>query len=71
MGGVAGTCGLLAKTPEFQFGIQQTRSARLRGGADSHSICKEIDAEDVGAMTPYGLPAAMDSAPTPNATSPM
>ncbi len=35
------------------------------------SICKEIDAEDVGAMTLCGLLAAMDSAPTPDATSPM
>ncbi len=47
----------------------QARSASSRGGADYDSICKEIDAEDVGATPPCGLPAAMDSAPTPNATS--
>ncbi len=41
------------------------------GGADSDSICKEIDAEDVKAMTPFGRLSAMDSAPTSNATSPM
>ncbi len=35
------------------------------------SICKEIDAEDVGAMTLCGLLAAMDSSPPPNATPPM
>ncbi len=35
------------------------------------SICKEINAEDVGAMTLCGWLAAMDSTPTPNATSPM
>ncbi len=39
------------------------------GGADLDSICKEIDAEDEGATTSCGLPAAMDSAPTPNAAS--
>ncbi len=40
------------------------------GGADSDSIYKEIDAEDVGAMTKCGGLAAIDSAPTSNATSP-
>ena len=70
MGGVAGTCGLLAETPISILNPRnQARSASSKGGAVSDSICKEIDAEDVGAMTPCGLPAAMDSAPTPNATS--
>ncbi len=51
----------------------QARSASSGGGADSDSdsISKEIDAEDVGAMTLCGLQAAMDSAHTPKATSPM
>ncbi len=49
----------------------QARSASLGKGADSDSVCKEIDVEDVGAMTLCGLPAAIDSAPTPNATSPI
>ncbi len=49
----------------------QARSASLGGGADSDAICKDIDAEDVGATTLRGRLAAMDSAPTPNATSPM
>ncbi len=49
----------------------QARSASSGGGADSDSICKMIDAEGVGATTLCGLLAAMDAAPTPNATSPM
>ncbi len=51
--------------------INQARPASSGGGADLDSICKEIDAEDVGVMTLCGLPAVMDSAPTPKATSPM
>ncbi len=47
----------------------QARLASSGEGADSDSICKEIDAEDVGATTPCDLPAVMDSAPTPDATS--
>ncbi len=49
----------------------QARSASSGGGADSDPISKEIDAEDVEATTPCGRLAAMDSAPTPNATSPL
>ncbi len=49
----------------------QARSASSGGGADSDPISKEIDAEDVEATTPCGRLAAMDSAPTPNTTSPM
>ncbi len=73
MGGVAGTCGLLAKTSRFpHFNPRnQARSASLGAGTDSDSICKEMGVEDVGAMTPCGKPDAMDSAHTPNTTSPM
>ncbi len=49
----------------------QATSATLRGGADSDSICKDIDAEDLEATTLYDLPAVMDSAPTPNVSSVM
>ncbi len=34
-------------------------------------ICKDIDIEDVADTPLYGQPAAIDSAPTPNATSMM
>ncbi len=40
--------------------LQQARSASSGGGADSDSICKETDVEDVGVVTPCGLPDAMD-----------
>ncbi len=49
----------------------QPRSASSGGGADSDSICKEIEAEDVRAMTPSGRLTVMDSALTPNAPSPI
>ncbi len=43
---------LWLKLKNFNFESKnQARSARLGGGADLDSICKEIDAEDVGAMT--------------------
>ena len=42
----------------------QARSSSSGGGADFDSISKVIDAEDVGATTPCGLRAAMDSAST-------
>ncbi len=40
-------------------------------GTDSDFISKEIDVEDVGAMTPCGQLATMDSDPTPNVSSPL
>ncbi len=49
----------------------QARSGSLGGGADYDSDSKDINIKDVGAMTPYGWLACMDSAPTPYATSPM
>ncbi len=51
----------------------QATSSRLGGRADSDSdsVCKDINAEDVGATTLCVWLAAMDSAPTPNSTSPM
>ncbi len=49
----------------------QARSASSRGGTDSYSICKDIDAEDIGTATLCGQLATMDSAPSPNATSPI
>ncbi len=71
-----------APTPEATFLMQlwnqsipnpknQARSAMSGGGADSDSICKEIDATDVRAMTPCGGLSAMDSAPNLNETPPM
>ncbi len=47
----------------------QARSSSSREGADSDSICKDIDAVDIRAVTACGQPAAMDSTPTPNETS--
>ncbi len=49
----------------------QARSVSLEGGADSDSISKEINAEDVEALTLCGRLAVIDSATNPNSTSPM
>ncbi len=49
----------------------QARSTRSGGGSNSDSLCKEIDAEDVGTTTPCGRPADMDLSPPLNATSSM
>ncbi len=61
--------------PSIPIPRSQARSASSGGGANLDSICKAIDAEYVGATSPCGLPAAIDSAPTPcnisDATSPM
>ncbi len=46
-----------APTPNATSPIElwnQLNPARLGGGADLDSICKEIDAEDVEATTPRG-----------------
>ncbi len=45
---------------------KSTRCASLGGVTDSHSICKEIDAEDARTTTPRGWLASIDSVPTLN-----
>ncbi len=64
-GVAARTCMLIAETPEFQF---QTQGIKQDLQLQEEELIQEIDAEDVGAMTPCGRLAAKDSAPTPNAT---
>ncbi len=47
-----------------------TRHSRSGGGDDPDSKNEDIDANDAGAMTPCGWPAAMDSSPALKATPP-
>ncbi len=47
----------------------RTSKSRSTRGYESHSDSEDIDAEDAGATSLCCLPAAMDSAPSPKATS--
>ncbi len=66
-----GLLGYWLKLKMFNFEPKKSSKISTQDKADSDIICKDIDAEDLGAATLCGKPTAMNSAPTPNATSPM
>ncbi len=49
----------------------EAKKPRPTRGYESVSNSEEVDAEDAGARTPCGWPAAMDLAPAPKAISQM
>ncbi len=59
---------LQCKSEVNQFQTQETKQDLQ---VQEEELIEEIEVEDVGTMTPCGLSAAMDSASTPNVTSPM
>ncbi len=69
-------CNFSDATSPLQFfqpnsGINQFQTQEIKQvlQVQEEEQFQEIEAEDVGAMMPCGWLAAMDSAPTPNATS--
>ncbi len=60
-------------TSPMQPGIKQFQTQEIKQDLQvwEDELIQEIDAEDVGPMTPFGQLAAIDSAPTPITNSPM